>query len=48
MPYIEDSILHWGRGAFLLHDAGGWIAWDQVIRVSGAWPTWRTFHCRRS
>lgn len=44
MPYWDDCILRWGKAAFFLHDAGWWVAWDQVIRVSASWPTWRTFH----
>jgi hypothetical protein len=44
MPWIDDCILRWGKAAAMLHDGGWWFAWDQIIRLSGRWPTWRTFN----
>lgn len=43
LPYVEDHILKWGKLHALLHDNGWWIAWDQIIKAQGRWPTRATF-----
>jgi hypothetical protein len=44
----DDTMWHWGRWSFLLHDTGWLLARDQLIKLERAWPTVATFSHKRT
>jgi hypothetical protein len=43
MGIDDDGFFRAGPFAFLLHDKGWFIAWRQVVKLEGKWPTHATF-----
>lgn len=33
-----------GPWELMLHDSGWIVCRDQIVRLEGTWPTWKTFH----